>query len=118
MHNSSLQQVFVKRLGKLDDLVREGGRNNKDGWGYSPKPDNARVPPPPCHPRRPRFFLRSPRSLGSAAPPLSFPPSGDGDFELAPLLLLPKLSAEIFLELAHEKLPGDPAQDQAFLLRT
>lgn len=27
--------MSVKSLGKLDALVREGGKNNDDGWGWS-----------------------------------------------------------------------------------
>ena len=36
----------IKYLGKRDQLVREGGHNSKDGYGYTKNPDDDRAPRP------------------------------------------------------------------------
>jgi hypothetical protein len=36
----------ITLLGTRDQLVREGGSNNKDGYGYSKIPDGSRAPRP------------------------------------------------------------------------
>ncbi len=41
------QPLPLRRLGKLDDLVRENGKNQDDGWNWSVKAGNDRVPSSP-----------------------------------------------------------------------
>jgi hypothetical protein len=46
MHKERVLPLSVKKLGKLDEIVLENGKNSKDGWGYSAKVDDERSPFP------------------------------------------------------------------------
>jgi hypothetical protein len=46
MHKTFTQCLSIIRLGKRDEIVREKGSNNDDGWGYTILPDNDRIPVP------------------------------------------------------------------------
>ena len=57
MQQTHALQLSIRKLGKLDDLVREKGKNNKDGWDYTVQPDDERVSLPPRKPNKRFFFL-------------------------------------------------------------
>lgn len=46
MHKTFTQRLSITKLGKRDDIVKENGRNNDDGWGNSVKVGAGRVPLP------------------------------------------------------------------------
>jgi hypothetical protein len=44
MYKTFTQRLSITKLGKRDDIVKEYGKNNKDGWTFTVKPDEGRFP--------------------------------------------------------------------------
>jgi len=52
MNKERVFPLSVKKLGKLDEIVLQHGKNNDDGWGYTTKPDSERFPFPARKPSK------------------------------------------------------------------
>jgi hypothetical protein len=46
MYKTFTERLSITKLGKRDEIVKEKGLNNKDGWGWSVQVGSVRVPAP------------------------------------------------------------------------
>jgi hypothetical protein len=46
MYKTFTQRLSITKLGKRDEIVKENGSNNDDGWTYTVKASEGRVPVP------------------------------------------------------------------------
>lgn len=46
MHKTFTQRLSWTSLGKRDEIVKENGKNNEDGWTWSVKAREGRIPVP------------------------------------------------------------------------
>lgn len=46
MYKTFTQRLSITKLGKRDEIVKEKGNNNEDGWRWSILADNNRLPAP------------------------------------------------------------------------